>query len=74
MTSQHIISEALALPPADRLEVIERLWDSLSAATEGMELSESQRRELDRRIAEMDLNPTAGIPWEEVRAELLDLR
>ncbi|NOT01143.1 MAG: hypothetical protein HOP29_11000 [Phycisphaerales bacterium] len=33
-------------------------------------LTESQRVELDRRIAEMDADPAAGIPWEVVKAEL----
>ncbi len=69
-TSQRIISEALALPAADRLEVIEQLWESLAAAPEALELSDGERQELDRRIKEMDANPEAGLPWEDVKAEL----
>ncbi len=70
--SERIISEALTLPAADRLEVIEQLWESLAAAQESLDLTDAQRQELDRRIAEMDANPTAGIPWEQVSAELHD--
>jgi len=73
-TSERIISEALTLPAADRLEVIEQLWDSLAAVPEALELTDAQRRELDRRIEEMDANPNAGIPWEDVKAELRNQR
>ena len=73
-TSERIISEALTLPAADRLEVIEQLWDSLAAVPEALELTDAQRRELDRRIEEMDANPDAGIPWEDVKAELRNQR
>ena len=68
--SERIISEALTLPTAERLEVIEQLWDSLSASPEAMELTDEQRRELDRRIDEMDANPHGGIPWEDVRKDV----
>lgn len=72
MTSERIISEALALTADDRLEVIERLWDSLAASAEAMDLTDAQRREIDRRIAEMDANPGGGIPWENIKAERLN--
>jgi putative addiction module component (TIGR02574 family) len=29
------------------------------------------KTELDRRIAEMDRNPGAGMPWEDVKARVL---
>jgi len=68
--SEQIILEALTLPAADRLDVIEQLWESLAATPEALELSNGQRGELDRRIEEMESNPDAGIPWENVKAEL----
>lgn len=72
MTSERIISEALALTAEDRLEVIEKLWDSLAASAETMDLTDAQRREIDRRIAEMDANPDGGIPWEIIKAQRLN--
>jgi len=72
--SERIISEALRLPPADRLEVIDQLWDSIAIAPQGLELTDAQRQELDRRIAEMDANPDSGIPWERVQSELRNQR
>jgi putative addiction module component (TIGR02574 family) len=62
----------MTLTPFERLELIEQLWDSLATTSEDLELTDAQRDELDRRIAEMDANPDSGIPWESVKAELRD--
>jgi putative addiction module component (TIGR02574 family) len=53
----------------DRLRLIEEIWDSLSAVDQ-LEIPESHREELDRRLAAADADPSAGSPWEEVRARL----
>lgn len=53
----------------DRLRLIEQIWDSLTAS--GLpDMPRSHREELDRRLAEADADPAAGIPWEEVRVRL----
>jgi len=33
------------------------------------ELTEAQKQELDRRLAEMEADPDDVIPWEEVKAQ-----
>jgi putative addiction module component (TIGR02574 family) len=53
----------------DRLRLIEEIWDSLCPPDQ-MEIPESHRQELDRRLARADAEPSAGSPWEEVRARL----
>lgn len=70
MVKQSLLSDALALPPADRLELMERLRDSLQQDPEAFPLTERQRTELDRRGAEMDANPQLGSSWEEVKARV----
>jgi putative addiction module component (TIGR02574 family) len=57
------------LSAADRLRLIGDIWDSL-AHSEQTEMSEGHREEIDRRLADADTNPGAGMPWEEVRARL----
>lgn len=51
-----------------RLRLIGEIWDSLSL--ESLPIPESNREELDRRLATADTDPAAGRPWEEVRARL----
>jgi putative addiction module component (TIGR02574 family) len=53
----------------DRLRLIGEIGDSLAPAKQ-VEITQSHREELDRRLAAADADPSAGSPWEEVRARL----
>jgi putative addiction module component (TIGR02574 family) len=55
----------------DRLALVQEIWDSLANEVEGAPLTESQRQEVDRRLAAHRANPGAAIPWEQVEAEAL---
>jgi len=57
------------MSPAERLRLLDEIWDSLSPIHQ-TEIPQSHRDELDRRLAEADANPDAGVPWSEVRARL----
>ena len=63
-----------ALPIEERLRLVEDIWDSIAeeanAHPEVLPLSDAQRTELRRRIAEADANPEDTIPWEQVRSDL----
>ena len=58
------------LSPEERLNLIEELWDSLTAEQANIPLTESQAAEIDRRLADMDQDTTLGIPWETVLAQI----
>jgi len=53
----------------DRLALVQELWDSITAEKPGGLLTDAQREELRRRVAEADANPDDVIPWEQVKAE-----
>ena len=53
----------------DRLALAELLWDDVAAELERQPLTEAQRAELERRVADADAHPGEGIPWEVVLAE-----
>ncbi|MEO8336316.1 MAG: addiction module protein [bacterium] len=63
-----------ALPIEERLRLVEDIWDSIAEEAnvnpDVLPLTDAQRAELDRRIAEADAHPEDTIPWEQVRAEL----
>jgi putative addiction module component (TIGR02574 family) len=67
------LSQLLKLPAGDRAELAIALWESLSDVERAgaVELTDSQRAELDRRWAEHLENPDSAIPWSEVRRKLL---
>jgi putative addiction module component (TIGR02574 family) len=67
------LDELLKLPAAERVEIALALWDSLEDAELDalVPLTEEQKAELDRRLAEHERNPGSAIPWEQVRRDLL---
>lgn len=58
----------------ERLELIERLWDSLLSTPEAVPFPESHREELDRRLDELDREGPTGVPAEEVLSRLRSRR
>ncbi len=66
--TQAIVEAALALPEADRFLVVERLLESLPPEQEADDLSDDEFfAELERRSQEIASDPSAGIPWSEVK-------
>ncbi len=59
-----------SLDVEQRLQLIEALWNSLLDRPEALPMTDAQRRELDRRLDEIDAGDTAGIPWDEVMSQL----
>ena len=51
----------------ERLALVEELWDSIAEATP---LTDAQRAELDRRLAEHEANPDDVVPWENIKASI----
>jgi putative addiction module component (TIGR02574 family) len=55
----------------ERLALVHEIWDSIAAEPGHTSLTDAQRRELERRIAEHEANPGDVVPWEQVKAEAL---
>jgi putative addiction module component (TIGR02574 family) len=63
--------ELLALSVADKLDLIELLWDSLSAdQKDNLPVPDWHREELDWRLDQLEKNPDDSIPWEDVKRRL----
>jgi len=59
-----------SLSVADRLRLLEEIWDSLAETPEAVPVTEAQRKELARRRHAHERNPSAAKSWAEVRARL----
>ena len=55
------------LSVAERLILVEELWDSIAASTP---ITDAQRAELDRRLADHEANPEDVVSWEEVHSSI----
>ena len=63
-------SEIQQLPPEERIRLIELIWSSFVENPSTLSVSDAQRAELRRRLADHEANPDEARPWAEVRAEL----
>jgi putative addiction module component (TIGR02574 family) len=59
------------LPIEERLALVEEIWDTISADSSAVPLTDAQRTELEKRIAEDDAHPHDVVPWEQVKASTL---
>lgn len=59
------------LPRDQRLALVQEIWDTIAAESDGPLLTDNQRQELERRAAEDDAAPDQVVPWEQVKAETL---
>ena len=60
------------LPVEARLALVEDIWDSIAADSAALPLTDAQRAELDRRLAEHETNPDDVVPWEELRESITE--
>ena len=55
------------LSPSEKLQLVEDLWDDLSATPEAVPVHDWQKEELTRRKANLMNNPAAGRAWDDVK-------
>ncbi len=67
---ESVLADASRLPPVDRIQLIEALWDTLPPDTLPS-LSAEWLAEIQRRSAEYDAGSAQTVPWEQVRADAL---
>lgn len=58
------------LSPAEKLQLIECLWDDLAATPSDVPVPVWQKDELARRRANLERQPDSGISWDEVKARV----
>ena len=64
------VAEILALPIAERVCLVETIWDSIAAVPDALPLTQWQKDELDRRLAEFEADSDSGATLEEVFARI----
>lgn len=64
------IAEILQLSVAERMQIVEDIWDSIGKEPEELTLSEAEKTELDKRLENYQQNPNEGIEWETLKKNL----
>lgn len=62
------------LSPAEKLQLVEDLWDDLAANPDDVPIHDWQIKELERREANLKLNPGSVTDWESVKRRVRGLR
>jgi putative addiction module component (TIGR02574 family) len=62
-----IASSVFDLTPAEKLQLVEDLWDDLAASPDDVPVHEWQKLELARRKENLQSNPSSGASWEDVK-------
>jgi putative addiction module component (TIGR02574 family) len=70
MASKALHQELFRLSVAERLEILEALWDSIPEDDEALDLTPEQREDLDLRVAESNADPDGGTPWSDARERI----
>lgn len=66
-----IIETFRRLTFAEKIRLVQQLWDEIAEEAARLPLSESQRRLLDERIDEHEASPADIEAWEEARDDIL---
>lgn len=64
------LDQIFRLSVAERVQLAEDLWDSVASSPEKIATTGAQKKELDRRLKAHAMDPSAALPWEEVRRRL----
>ena len=60
-------SSIFDLSPAEKLQLVEDLWDDLAGTPEAVPVHDWQKDELARRKANLLKTPASGLSWEQVK-------
>jgi putative addiction module component (TIGR02574 family) len=64
------ITEILQLSVAERVQIVEDIWDSISNTPEELPLSEAEKLKLNQRLESYQQNPNEGIEWKTLKKNL----
>lgn len=62
--------EIIELSVTEKIQLIEDIWDSISATTAEIELTEAQKVELEQRLDRFEQNKNSGSTWDEVKQRI----
>jgi putative addiction module component (TIGR02574 family) len=69
-----LTEQAKKLSIPDRILLVEEIWDTIAEENQAFELTDGQKRELDRRLESAKANPAQGRTGDEIKAEFMKSR
>lgn len=66
-----LLQQASVLDIDEQIELVEAIWNGIVSRGAAPPLTETQKMELDRRLADHLSNPSDVVSWSEVKASAL---
>lgn len=66
-----LLDEILELPVAERIKLVDEIWDSINVLPEAVSITLEQEAELGRRLEDYRANPGGNYSWDEIKADAL---
>jgi putative addiction module component (TIGR02574 family) len=66
-----LLQQASVLDIDEQIELVEAIWDGIVSRGAAPSLTEAQKTELDRRLADYLANPNDVVSWNDVKAAAL---
>lgn len=60
------------LSASEKMILAQQLWDSVASNQNAIELTPSQKRELDNRLSQFASDENIGLDWDTVKSKILD--
>lgn len=65
-----MLADIQRLSVAERIQLVEDIWDTIAAQPDALTLTETQRDVLDQRLEAWQQNLQEGITWPELKAKM----
>jgi putative addiction module component (TIGR02574 family) len=72
MTRLTLPAQIREMPVPDRVALVEQIWDSIVEDEAGFELTDNQKAELDRRLAQRTSSTSRGSDWADAKRRILE--
>ena len=60
------VTDTLDLSIPERIQLVEDIWDTIAVEADSVELTEEEKKIIDKRLKAYHQNPNLGSPWEDV--------
>ena len=67
-------SKIFEMSVAQRILLVEDIWDSIAENPDTVPLTDSQKKELEKRLNSYYENPESGYSWAEVKEKILSAK
>ena len=65
-------TDTLDLSIPERIQLVEDIWDTVTAETESIQLTKEEKIIIDERLEAYHENPNLGSPWEDVYKRIIN--